>query len=102
MSAVTTVRRPTLFIGLALLAAACALPGPASATAPPSLVAPAGRAVLPVGVPPTFVLKDRTHQLAVLEVSASPQTDAHGVFTDPAWSTGYAARPDGGYIRVTG
>jgi hypothetical protein len=35
-------------------------------------------------------------------VSASPQTDANGVFTDSAWSTGYTSRPGGGAITVTG
>src|SRR4051812_15651816 len=79
---------------------ACSLPGPASASVSPRLLLPANRAVLPLGVAPTFVLKDGRDHMATLEVSASRGSDANGVFTHPAWSMGYESSPSGGRIKV--
>ena len=90
-----------LAIAASAVVCACSVPPQASAAVSPTLVAPTRGAVLPRGVPPTFVLKDRNDGIATLEVSASPRTDAAGVFTDVAWSTGYEGRPGGGDIKVS-
>src|SRR3954468_2347418 len=102
MSPVVTRHRFTRLIAGALVLCAFALSGAGSAAASPRLVAPAAGAVLPLGLPPTFVLKGRSSEIPTLEVSATPRTDGHGVFTDPAWSSAFESRPDGGAIRVTG
>src|SRR4051812_9765282 len=84
----------------AVVVSACSLAGPASAAVSPALLLPTTRAALPLGVPPTFVLKDGRDHMATLEVSASRRTDANGVFPQSAWSRGYETRPDGGRINV--
>src|SRR3954447_17492683 len=102
MSPVVTRHRFTRLIAGALALWAFALSGAGSAAASPRLVAPAPGAVLPLGLPPTLALKGRSNEIPPLEVAASPRTDGHGVFSDPAWSSVFEARPDGGEIRVTG
>jgi hypothetical protein len=76
----------------AVLAACCLQPLTASAHESARLAAPTSGAVLPLGVPPTFALRDAQAGMAALEVSDSAQTDAGGVFTHSVWSTGYDGR----------
>jgi hypothetical protein len=65
------------------------------------LIAPANHVVLPRGVRPTFVLKLRPVDMATLEVSDSPAADAHGVFAQSVWGTGFAAPGGGKQIRLS-
>src|SRR3954467_10172273 len=84
-----------------LAVCACSLPGPASAAATLRLIAPAGGSALPLGIPPTFVLENGRQDIAMLEVSASSQADANGVFPAPEWSTAYESRTGRRNITVT-
>jgi hypothetical protein len=91
---------PSRLLLVALVVGACAFAAPvASAAKRVRALAPANGAVLPVGVVPRFVISDPNDGMATLEVSASPDTDVDGVFTDPVWSTGYDSRA--GRRRIT-
>ena len=86
--------RSSFVVTLAVMVAyACGVQAPAvSASDSPRSVGPASGAILPLGVPPTFVVRDGRDHIATLEVSASRHTDTDGVFTTPLWSMGYVPR----------
>jgi hypothetical protein len=66
-----------------------------------TVIATLALAVLPVGTPPTFVVRGgKPGDLLYIEVSRSRQADVNGVFTNRAWSMGFESAPGGGRMEV--